>query len=136
MYLLNTKILSELIKKKPSSCLLSHLQSKLAHTLFASCISVWELRLGSALRSDVESFWARVNEEIISKIRILPFGEKEAVVAGDILAELKRRGKVARIEDVFIAASAMTNQFTMVTADTECFPKIKGLAVENWLEPF
>jgi predicted nucleic acid-binding protein len=37
MYLLDTNILSELIKKHPSPSVLSQLSSKPAHTLFTSC---------------------------------------------------------------------------------------------------
>jgi tRNA(fMet)-specific endonuclease VapC len=38
------------------------------------------------------------------------------------------------LEDVLIAASAITNQFTVVTANIRHFSRIKGLEVENWLE--
>jgi len=60
MYLLDTNILSELIKKHPSPSVLSQLSSKPAHTLFTSCICVMELRFGSVLREDTEIFWEKV----------------------------------------------------------------------------
>jgi predicted nucleic acid-binding protein len=40
MYLLDTNILSELIKKRPSPLVLSQLGSNPAHTLFTSCICI------------------------------------------------------------------------------------------------
>lgn len=134
MYLLDTNILSELIKKRPNPHLLSQLRSKPARSFFTSCICLMELRFGSALRKDAEAFWQRMNKEIISRINIIPFGEKEALAAGDILADLRKTGQSIGIEDVLIAASALSNKFAVVTANTRHFSKIGGLAAENWLE--
>jgi len=93
-----------------------------------------ELRFGSALREDFETFWQRIVKEIISRVNIIPIGEKEALAAGDILADLRKTGNIIGLEDVLIAASAITNQYTVVTANTRHFSRIKGLLVENWLE--
>ena len=134
MYLLDTNILSELVKKRPNRHVLSKLRSKSALTLFTSCISIMELRFGSALREDFEVFWERINNEIISRVKILPIREKDALVSGDILADLRKTGQTIGIEDVLIAASALTNQCTVVSANTRHFSRIKALKVENWLE--
>ena len=134
MYLLDTNILSELVKKRPNPQALAQLRSKSALTLFTSCICIMELRFGSALRDDFEVFWERINNEIISRVKILPIREKEALVSGDILADLRKTGQTIGIEDVLIAASALTNQCTVVTANTRHFSRIKDLKVENWCE--
>jgi len=134
MYLLDTNILSELIKRHPNSHVLSRLGSKPVHTLFTSSICIMELRFGSALREDFETFWQRIVREIISRINIIPIGEKEALATGDILADLRKSGNIIGLEDVLIAASAITNQYTMVTANIRHFSRIRGLQVENWLE--
>ncbi len=134
MYLLDTNILSELIKKRPNPKVLSQLRSKSSLTLYTSCICIMELRFGSALRNDFEMFWEKINKEIVSRIKILPIGEKEALVSGDILADLRKAGRSIGMEDVLIAASAITNQFIIVTANTRHFSRIKALKVENWHE--
>ena len=134
MYLLDTNILSELIKKQPHRNVLSQLRSKSAHTLFTSSICVMELRFGSLLRDDHEIFWKTICKEIISRVNILPIGKDEALRAGNILSDLRRSGQSIGLEDALIAASAITNQFTVVTANTRHFSRITGLRVENWLE--
>ncbi|MFH1992519.1 MAG: PIN domain-containing protein [Pseudomonadota bacterium] len=134
MYLLDTNILSELLKKHPNPYLLIQLRSKPSQTLFTSAICVMELRFGSALREDFSVFWPKISSEIISRVKIVPFGEKEALIAGDILAEMQKTGQSIGIEDVFIAATAITNQCVMVTANTRHFSRISRLTVENWLE--
>jgi len=134
MYLLDTNILSELIKRHPNPHVLSRLGSKPAHTLFTSSICIMELRCGSALRDDFEAFWQKIAKEIISRVNIVPVGEKEALAAGDILANLRKSGQTIGLEDVLIAASAITQQYTVVTANIRHFSRIAGLPVENWLE--
>ncbi len=134
MYLLDTNILSEMIKRQPNSHVLSRLGSKPAHTLFTSCICIMELRFGSALREDFEKFWQKIAKEIISKVNIISIGEKEALRAGDILADLRKSGQTIGLEDVLIAASAIVNHYTVVTANVRHFSRIRGLEVENWLE--
>ena len=93
-----------------------------------------ELRFGSALRDDFEAFWQKIAKEIISRVNIVPIGEKEALAAGDSLADLRKSGQTIGLEDVLIAASAITNQYTVVTANIRHFSRIAGLPVENWLE--
>jgi len=135
MYLLDTNILSELMKKSPNPHMISRLRSKPVHSLFTSCLCVSELRFGCSLRADFEEFWARINREIISRINVVALGQKEAVVAGDILAQVSGMEKAASMDDVLVAACAMANQLIMVTTDEERYAGIKGLAVENWLSP-
>jgi len=135
MYLLDTNMLSELIKRKPNLGLLARLRSKPVHSLSTSCICLVKLRYGSALKTDFESFWSKIREEILSRVNVVPFGEKEALVAGDILAQLSGTGDTIGMDDILVAASAIANQYTVVTGDVGRFSGIQGLAIENWLEP-
>ena len=135
MFLLDTNILSELIKKRPNPCLVERLSGHLPETLFTSVICTMELRMGSALRDDFEDFWERIEDEILSRVKILPIGPEESSIAGDILADLKRSGQWIGIEDVLISATALTNRLTAVTANVAHFDRIQGLKVENWLLP-
>jgi tRNA(fMet)-specific endonuclease VapC len=134
MYLLDTNILSELIKKRPSPYLLERLPHQPPETLFTSSICVMELRMGSALRDDADSFWGRISDEILSRVTILPIGAAEAKIAGDILASLRKSGQLIGIEDVLIAATAICRQLTAVTGNVSHFTRVDGLRVENWLQ--
>jgi tRNA(fMet)-specific endonuclease VapC len=51
-----------------------------------------------------------------------------------LLAELRKKGESIGLEDVLIAASAMTSSYIVVTANVRHFSRIKGRKVENWLE--
>ncbi len=134
MYLLDTNILSEIIRKQPNPYVLSQLRTKASHELFTSCICIMELRFGSRLRKDFKEFWGKLERRIISRVNVMPISEKGAIIAGDILAEMKKNGQIIGIEDVLIAASALANQCRIVTANVRHFSRIKGLVVENWIE--
>ncbi len=133
MYLLDTNILSELIKKRPNPYFSKKILSKPSQSLFTSSICVFELRFGSALRNDFHTFWTKITNEIIARITVLPFREGEALMAGDILARLQKTGEKIGLEDVFIAATAMTHSHTLVTANIRHYSRIKDLKVENWI---
>jgi tRNA(fMet)-specific endonuclease VapC len=134
MYLLDTNILSEFVKKRPNEQLLAKVRAQNQEELFTATICLMELRYGSKLRDDFDSFWSRLEREVISKVSVVSIDEETALVAGDILSDLKKTGATIGIEDVLIAASAKANKFTVVTANTRHFSRINGLDVENWLE--
>lgn len=133
MYLLDTNILSELIKKRPNPHLMNRLETATRSSLFTSCICAMELRFGSALRDDCEVFWQRIANEILSRITIIPLGYDEMIIAADVLAQLKKMGLPIGIEDVLIAATAISRRLVVVTGNERHFAQVKGLVVENWL---
>ena len=133
MYLLDTNILSEIIKKKPNPGLIKRLRYEPHHFIHTSSVCVFELRFGSALRDDFNIFWQRIMDNIISRISILEFGEAEAIIAGGILAQLQVKGQIVGVEDVYIAATAISHKCLLVTANTRHYERIKGLKIENWI---
>ncbi|MGA7874640.1 MAG: PIN domain-containing protein [Desulfoferrobacter sp.] len=135
MYLLDTNILSELIKKRPNANLIKRLAAAEKQSLCTSCICAMELRHGSALRADFEKFWQRVAREILGRVRVISLGYEEMIIAGDILAQLKKSGLPIGIEDVLIAATAISHRLVVIAGNTRHFGQVQGLLVENWLIP-
>jgi tRNA(fMet)-specific endonuclease VapC len=133
MFLLDTNILSELIKKKPNPYLLSRLSSLPIHTLFTSIICLMELRYGSALRADFDFFWSRILGQVISQVQVISLGPEEGLIAGDLLARLRKKGQSIGLEDILISSTAITHNLVLITANIKHFSKIDGLTVENWL---
>lgn len=134
MYLLDTNALSELVRRRPEPRFLDRLRQHPAQAFFTSCICVMELREGSRLRSDGEPFWGQIRREVLSRFTILGFGLPEALLAGDLLAYLSRRGERIGLEDALIGSTALAREFTVVTANVRHFRRIPKLRVENWLD--
>jgi tRNA(fMet)-specific endonuclease VapC len=134
-YLLDTNVLSELVKKRPSPAVLDHLGSIPRESLATASICVTELRYGAARNSKGgEALWARLASEVLPRFRILPFGLEAAGRAGDIRAELELRGQPIGLEDILIGATALANGLVMVTRNLKHFERIDGLLVESWWE--
>lgn len=133
MYLLDTNILSELIKRKKNPALLKRLREQPAKNLCTTCISVMKLRAGCRRRNDRIAFWKRIEKEILSRVRILPLGKEEALKAGDLIAYLYSKGMPVGIEDILIASVAVTHNLTLITANIKHFNRFPDLLTENWL---
>jgi tRNA(fMet)-specific endonuclease VapC len=133
VYPLDTNILSEVLKKRPSPLLINRLAKTARSSQFTSCICVLELRYGTQRRPDHELFWQRIRSELFSRITVVDLNDKAAVLAGDLLALLERRGEPIGLADVLIAATALANGLTVITANTRHFRRVPNLKVENWL---
>jgi predicted nucleic acid-binding protein len=72
VYLLDTNIISELVRRKPSSRLVHSLAQHESAALFTSVICIAELRRGMALRTDRELFWERLEREILDAFTCFP----------------------------------------------------------------
>ncbi len=131
-YLLDTNVLSELLKRRPEPKVIQRLQGISDPELFTSVVCVMELRFGAARVRDGKSLWRRITAEVLSRIQILPLRSHEATRAGDILADLERRGEIVGIEDILIAATAISRNLTVSTRNTGHFSRIRGLRVEDW----
>jgi len=133
MYLLDTNIISELVKKEPNANLVRRLKKVPSTALYTAAICVMELRYGALRRDDGGLLWSRIQDHIMSKLVILNFGYKEAVNAGEILCSLNAIGQPIGIEDVMIASIGLSNGLSIVTANTKHFSRVPDLKVENWL---
>ena len=135
MFLLDTNILSELMKKRPSSNLLEKLNFTPAGSLCTASVCVMEMRYGALNVPGTEELWTRIQERILSKLTVMNFTYKEALKAAEILSHLHSTGKPIGLEDVMIASIALSNGLIVVSANTKHFARIPGLTLENWLFP-
>ena len=135
MFLLDTNIISELMKKRPSKSLLNRLAVVPATSLCTASVCLMELRYGSLRVANGEKLWNKIQELILTKLQIMPFSYKEALKAGEILADLYSAGRPIGVEDIIIASIALSNGLTVVSANTKHFSLISGLSLENWLNP-
>ncbi len=118
MYLLDTTALSEPLRRRPHPRFprfIEELRRVPADALYTSSVCVMELRYGAPRKGDT-NLWDRIHSEILEHVQILSFGKEEALMAGDLLAELQRTGQPIGIEDLQIAATALVADLTVVTA--------------------
>ena len=133
MYLLDTNIISEFVKKKPNENLIDKVGAIPSACLYTASICVMELRYGALRMPGCADLWGNIEQRIISKLTILDFTYREAVKAAEILRDLHAAGQPIAIEDVMISAIALTNSLVVVSANTKHFSRIANIQLENWL---
>ncbi len=132
MYLLDTNILSHVLRRRPPTSLVEQLRRHAVDPLFTSCICVMELRHGAMRRADRGALWLRIEREVLTRLEVLGLGSEEAIIAGDAMAQLWARGQIIDVEDILIGATALARNLTVVTNNLDHFRRIPGLRIEDW----
>ena len=133
-YLLDTNIVSEMIKSKPDAAILE--RCKKYQKDLAIGAPVWhELQYGcyrmplSRKREMLEMFL----EDVIGRnFPILPYEEQAARWHAMERARLSLDGRTPSFVDGQIAAIAVTNGLTLVTRNTSDFQIYSGLRLATW----
>ena len=134
MYLLDTDILSNLLRRAPSTALITKLASVPAERQFTSSITLGELVYGAhRLRDRTDALLQRLDETLLPNLPVLPFDASAARRYGEVRAEVERRGTPIGDAELRIAAIALDRNLTVVTGNVRHFQKVPSLAVENWL---
>ena len=131
-YLLDTNVLSEVIRRRPEPLVIERLRDVPVGAVFTSVVCVTELRYGARRRPGGDALWDRIAREVLSKVRVLPLGEAEALRAGDLMAVLESAGRPIGIEDILIGATALVRSLTVATRNVRHFRRLPGLVVESW----
>jgi predicted nucleic acid-binding protein len=131
-YLLDTNLLSELTKAKPSESVIERLRQIPTEEIFSSAVCVMEIRFGTAKHPQGRQLWDKIQDQVLSRVSILPVGFEEARMAGDILAYLQAAGRPIGLEDVLIGSTAVVNELTLATRNVKHLSLIRGIRVESW----
>lgn len=129
-YMLDTNICIYVIKRRPMGVLDTF--NKFAGTLCISSVTFAELCHGVE-KSTLPEHNRRQVEDFVSRLEILPYGDKAAAHYGDIRATLERQGKTIGVNDLHIAAHARSEGLVLVTNNLKEFERVAGLRTENWL---
>ena len=121
-YLLDTCVISELIKPKPNSKVLKWLRSCQDETLFLSSLTIGEIQKGisklpnSQKKTNLQDW---MDNELIRRFekRILGFNYKVAQKWGKIQASAEAAGTKMPVIDSLIASIGISYEMTVVTRD-------------------
>jgi len=133
MICLDTNIAIYVINRRvPSVRIRLAEQLRLGTEIGISVIALFELRYGHA-RSDRRVESDRLLAEFLAPgIAVLPFDAEDAAHAGDIRADLERKGTPIGHYDTLIAAQARRRGATLVTANVREFARVPGLLLTDW----
>jgi tRNA(fMet)-specific endonuclease VapC len=132
-YLLDTSICVLLIRQK-SAQVLAKLTSHSITDIGISAITVAELQYG-VQKSSQPTLNQQALDQFLLPLSIIPFDENDAIVYGQIRANLEARGLPIGALDTLIAAQAVQYNLILVTNNVGEFGRVPGLAVEDWTKP-
>jgi predicted nucleic acid-binding protein len=136
-YLLDTCVISELIKPKPNSKVVKWLRSCRDENLFLSVLTIGEIQRGisklpdSHKRNNLQEW---MDAELILRFdrRILGIDFKIAQKWGEIQASAEITGTKMLVIDSLIAAIGLIHDLTIVTRDTSGMEKSGAKLFNPW----
>lgn len=131
LYMLDTNILSDLVRNRFGKAF-QRIKSAGEDNVCTSIIVAAEMRYGITKKGVARL--TQTVEELLREITILPFEAPADEHYGNIKAELMSAGNRIGEHDFLIAAHARSEGATLVTNNAGEFVRVRGLAVENWLE--
>jgi tRNA(fMet)-specific endonuclease VapC len=133
IYLLDTNTVVALLKNKPTR-VRERLRRAVSDdaSITVSSIVLFELWYGVARSGRRQENTERLRVFLSGDIRILPFEDEDAVIAGDLRATLETAGTPIGPYDLLIAAQALRSGATLATANVSEFARVPDLAWEDW----
>lgn len=137
MILLDTNVLSELMRSKPDPRVLAWVDAQPASQLVICAITVAEILYGIARMPDgkrkqglLDMASAMFDEDFAGNI--LPFDADAAVHYAEIAAESEARGRVVEMADAQIAAIGRLHDAIVATRNTRHFESLGVGLVDPW----
>ena len=134
--ILDTNVLSELMRTQPDPMVLSWFSRQTDAQFFTTAITKAEILLGIALlpvgkRRDMLADAAEKMFQEDFSGNCLPFDESTTVLYAAVVANRRRSGFSMTTEDAQIAAIALSHNLPLATRNTKDFLHIDGLILHN-----
>ena len=137
MIILDTNVLSVLMRKVPEGAVVAWLDRQPAESVWITSITLFETRLGLALlpsgrrRQTLEAAFTRLLIEDLEN-RILDFDAAAATEAASLAAARQKNGRPVDMRDTQIAGIALARRATLATRNVRHFADLNILIVDPW----
>ena len=138
-YLVDTNIVSELIKSDADERVLNYLEAIHSSVLFLSVVTIGEIEFGiEKVKNSKKKAGLRqwLYEELLISFqdRIIDIDSEVMIEWGKLSALSRSRGLTLPIMDSLIAATCLVGEYTLITRNTKDFENIPGLDLINPFE--
>lgn len=137
MTILDTNVLSALMRTSPDGAVVSWLDRQPADSIWITSVTLFEVRFGLAVlpygkrRLALERAFERVVEEDLAN-RVLDLDSIAASAAARLAADRQRAGRSVDLRDTLIAGIAQARQATIATRNTRHFDGLDVPVVDPW----
>lgn len=138
-FLLDTCLISELVKKEPNAAVVTWLDEQDEQNLFLSVLTLGELqkgisKLSGSTRKDELQAW--VEHDLAERFagRILDLDLETALAWGTLQGDAERKGEKLPVMDSLIAATATAHGLIVVTRNIKDIERCKAKVFNPWGE--
>ena len=137
MIILDTNVLSALMRQVPEAPVVAWLDRQPAESVWITSITLFEARLGLALlpkgrrQRTLEAAFGRLLEEDLEN-RILDFDSAAATEAASLAATRQKAGRPVDMRDTQIAGIALARHATLATRNVRHFQDLNVPVVDPW----
>jgi toxin FitB len=137
MIILDTNVLSALMRTSPETAVVAWLDGQNAESIWLTSITLFETRLGLALlpsgrrRQTLEDAFTRLLIEDLEN-RVLDFDSAAANEAASLAAARQKIGRPVDMRDTQIAGIALARRATLATQNVRHFADLKISVVNPW----
>ncbi|MEO8595554.1 MAG: type II toxin-antitoxin system VapC family toxin [Candidatus Solibacter sp.] len=139
MIVLDTNVISELVRPSPSPIVLRRLRSLPDHELYTTAITEAEIRYGLAIqaRGRRHAVLSSQLDLIFAEVfagRILPFDSAAAPIYAAVVAKRRKAGRPIAAFDAQIAAICLSRNATLATRNMADFRGLHLPLLDPWAE--
>lgn len=137
MIVLDTNVLSALMRQKPEAPVVAWLDRQPAESVWITSVTLFEARFGLALlpngkrRQAMQAAFERLLKDDLED-RVLDFDAAAAVEAAMLAAERQKRGRPVDMRDTQIAGIALARRATLATRNLRHFRDLNVPVVDPW----
>lgn len=136
-FLLDTCLISELVKKEPNMAVVEWLDQCDEQTLFLSVLTLGELQKGisklpAGRKKDELQAWAEFDLTARFEGRILDLDRETAFAWGRLIGESERQGVKLPVMDSLIAATATVHGLVVVTRNVQDLERCRARVFNPW----
>lgn len=137
MIILDTNVLSALMRSEPDAAVVSWLDEQVPESIWITSITLFEARYGLALLPQGarrQLLTARFDDLLVSDFenRVLLFDQPAARQAADLAAQRKFAGRPVDMRDTFIAGIALARKARIATRNIRHFDDLPVTVINPW----
>lgn len=137
MIILDTNVLSELMKMSPDARLIDWLDRQPRTSVWTTSVTILEIRfglqilpLGKRRNLQMEAFDIVLEKKI--ERRIAAFDLAAARLAADLMSERQKAGRPGELRDTMIAGIALATNASLATRNTKHFENLRVQVINPW----
>lgn len=137
MIILDTNVLSALMRQTPDPSVVAWLDQQPRLSIWTTSVTVLEVRFGLQIMASGKrrSAVLQAFESLLDKIgqRVVPFDVSAAEQAGDLMASRHKEGRPRDLRDTMIAGIAIARHAALATRNTTHFDDISVPLINPWM---